>query len=59
MHRSDPTEFGRFLARLTPQELRQTEDLGDDSGKRAKAVMEIDARADEGGPAASCPRCWR
>ena len=53
MPRFDPTEFGRLLARLTPQELRQAEGLVADARKRAEAVLEIDARADAGGPAAS------
>ena len=44
----DPTEFGRLLARLTPQELRQAEWLVADARKRAEAVLEIDARADAG-----------
>ena len=57
MPRFDPTEFGRLLARLTPQELRQAEGLVADARKRAEAVLEIDALADVGGPAASCPRC--
>lgn len=57
MPRFDPAEFGRLLARLTPQELRQAEGLVADARKRAEAVLEIDARADAGGPAASCPRC--
>ena len=57
MPRFDPTEFGRLLARLTPQELRQAEGLVADARKRAEAVLEIDALADAGGPAASCPRC--
>jgi hypothetical protein len=53
----DLAEFGRLLARLTPQELRHAEGLVADARKRAEAVLEIDARADAGGPAASCPRC--
>ena len=57
MPRFDPTEFGRLLARLTPQELRQAEGLVAEARKRAEAVLEIDALADVGGPAASCPRC--
>ena len=57
MPRFDPAEFGRLLARLTPQELRQAEEIVADARKRAEAVLEIDARADAGGPAASCPRC--
>ena len=57
MPRFDPTEFGRLLARLNPQELREVEGLVADARKRAVAVIEIDARADTGGPAASCPRC--
>ena len=57
MPRFDPTEFGRMLARLTAQELRQVEGLVADVRKRAEAILEIDARADAGGPAASCPRC--
>ena len=56
MPRFDPAEFGRMLARLTPQELRQAEGLVAEARKRAEAVPEIDARADAGGPAASCPR---
>ena len=57
MPRFDLTEFSRLLARLTPQELRQAEGLVTDARKRAEAVLEIDARADVGGRAASCPRC--
>ncbi len=57
MPRFEPAEFGHLLARLTPQELRQAEGLVADACKRAEAVLEIDARADAGGPAASCPRC--
>jgi len=57
MPRFDPARFGRLLARLTPQELRQAEGLVADARKRAEAVLEVDARADAGGPAASCPRC--
>ena len=57
MPRFDPAEFGRMLARLTPQELGQAEGLVAEARKRAEAVLEIDARADAGGPAASCPRC--
>lgn len=57
MPRFDSTEFGLPLARLTPQELRQVEGLVADACKLADAVLEIDARADAGGPAASCPRC--
>lgn len=53
----DPTEFGRILARLTPQELRQAEDLIVEARKHTAAVLEIDARADSGGPASSCNRC--
>jgi len=48
----DPTEFGRMLARPTPQELRQAEGLANEACKRAEAVLEIVARADAGGPAA-------
>ena len=43
MPRFDPAEFGRLLARLTPQELRQAEGLVADARKRAEAVLEIDA----------------
>ena len=57
MRRFDPTEFGRMLARLTPQELRQVEGLVAGARKRAEAVLEIDARADAGGVASSCRRC--
>lgn len=57
MPRFDPTEFGRMLARLSPRELRQVEGLVADVRKGAEAVLEIDARADVGGPAASCQRC--
>lgn len=53
----DPTEFGRFIARLTPHELRQAEGMVAEAGEWALAVMEVDARAEAGGPAASCPRC--
>ena len=57
MPRFDPAEFGRMLARLTPQELGQAEGLVAEARKRAEAVLEIDARADADGPVASCPRC--
>jgi len=57
MPRFDPTEFGLFIARLTPHELRQAEGMVAEARERAEAVMEIDARAEVGGPAASCPRC--
>jgi transposase-like protein len=57
MPRFDPAEFGRLLACLTPQELRQAEALVAEARERAEAVLEIDARAEAGGPAASCPRC--
>jgi len=53
----DRAEFGRMLARLTPQELRQVEGMVAEARERAEAVLEIDARAEAGGPAASCPRC--
>ena len=36
-------------------ELRQAEGLVAEARKRAEVVPEIDARADAGGPAASCP----
>ena len=57
MPRFDPTEFSRLLARLTPQELRKVEGMVAEARERAEAVLEIDARAEAGGPAASCPRC--
>ena len=57
MPRFDPTEFGRLLARLTPQELRKVEGMVAEARERAEAVLEIDARAEAGGPSASCPRC--
>jgi len=57
MPRFYPAEFGRFLARLTPHELRQAEEMVAEARERAEAVMEIDACAETGGPAASCPRC--
>ena len=44
MPRFDPAEFGRPLARLTPQELRHVEGLVADARKRAEAVLEIDVR---------------
>jgi hypothetical protein len=53
MPRFDPAEFSRMLARLTPQELRRAEGLVADARKRAEAVLEIDARADAGGPVGS------
>ena len=58
MPRFDPTKFGRLLARLNPQELRQVEGLVADMRKRAEAVIEIDARADAGGPAGVLPALW-
>ena len=57
MPRFDPTDFSRLLARLTPQELRKVEGMVAEARERAEAVLEIDARAEAGGPAASCPRC--
>ncbi|RDC69839.1 hypothetical protein DLJ49_17655, partial [Rhodovulum sp. 12E13] len=57
MPRFNPTEFGRLLARLTPQELRQVEGMVAEARERAEAVLEIDARAEVGGAAAACPRC--
>ena len=57
MPRFDPTEFGRLLARQSPQELSQAEGLIADARKRVEAVLEIDARADASGPTAVCPRC--
>lgn len=56
MPRFDPVVFGRMIARLTTQELRQAEGIFADTLKRAEAVLEIDARVDAGGRAASaCP----
>ena len=57
MPRFDPAEFGHLLSHLTPHELRQAEELVAEARERAEAVFEIDARAEAGGPAASCPRC--
>jgi len=57
MPRFDPTEFGHLLARLTPQELQQVERMVAEAREQAEAVLEIDARAETGGPAAACPRC--
>ena|SRR5680860_760101 len=57
MPRFDPAEFGRQLARLSPQELRHAEEMVAEARKRAEAVLEIDARAEACGPATSCPRC--
>jgi len=57
MPRFDPTEFGRLLVRLTPQELRKVEGMVSEARKRVEAVLEIDARAETGGAAASCVRC--
>ncbi len=57
MPRFDQTEFGRFIARLKTHELRQAEGMVAEARERAEAVMEIDARAEVGGSAASCPRC--
>ena len=57
MPRFDPAEFSRVRARLTLQELRQAEGLVAEAPKRAEAALEIDARADVGDPAGSCPRC--
>ena len=56
MPRFDPAEFGRLLARLTPRDLRQAEGMVGEARKRAEAVLEIDARTEVDGPAASCPR---
>ncbi|SEO89176.1 hypothetical protein SAMN04490248_11540 [Salinihabitans flavidus] len=53
----DPAEFGHILARLTPYALRQAEGLVAGAHERAEVVLEIDARAEAGGPATSCPRC--
>jgi len=57
MPRFDPTEFRRLLARLTPQELRKVEGMVSEARERTEAVLEIDARAEAGGAAASCVRC--
>jgi transposase-like protein len=57
MPRFDPVEFGHLLSRLTPHELCRAEELVAEARERAEAVLEIDARAEAGGPAASCPRC--
>ena len=57
MSRFDPAEFGRLLAGLTPYDLRQAEGMVAEARERAEAVLEIDARAEAGGPASSCPRC--
>ncbi|WP_372921641.1 hypothetical protein [Roseovarius sp.] len=46
MPRFDPAEFGRLLARLTPQQLRQAKALVAEARERAEAVLEIDARAE-------------
>ena len=35
MPRFDPTEFGRLLARLTPQELRKVEGMVSEARERA------------------------
>ena len=57
MPRCDPTEFSRFIARLTLHELRQAEGIVAEARERLQAVMEVDARAEVGYQAASCPRC--
>ena len=57
MSRFDPTDFSRLLARLTPQELRKVEGMVSEARERTEAVLEIDARAEAGGAAASCVRC--
>jgi len=57
MPRFDPAEFGLLLACLTSQELRKVEGMVAEVRERAEAVLEIDARAEAGGPAASCVRC--
>ena len=57
MPRFDPAEFRRFLARLTPQELRQAEGMVAEARGQAEALIEIDARAEAGGSTSSCPRC--
>ncbi len=57
MLRFDPNELVLMLARLTPHELRQAEAMLSEARGRAEAVLEIDARAEAGGPSASCPRC--
>ncbi|WP_099828265.1 hypothetical protein [Oceaniglobus indicus] len=57
MPRFDPAEFGRMLACPSPHELRQAEGLVAEARERAEAVLEIDACAEKGAPAASCPRC--
>ena len=57
MRRFDPTEFARLLARLTPQELRKVEGMVAEARERAEAALVIEARAEAGGPTASCVRC--
>ncbi len=39
MPRFDPAEFGRQLARLSPQELRHAEEMVAEERKRAEAVL--------------------
>ena len=55
MSRVDPAGFSRVLARL--KELGEVEALVAEARERAEAVLEIDARAAAGGPAATCLRC--
>ena len=57
MPRFDPGGIGHFIARLTLHELRQAEGMAAAAREQGEAVLEIDARAEMGGPAASCPRC--
>ena len=57
MPRFDPTDFSRLLARLTPQELRKVEGMVAEARERAEAVLEIDARAEAGGPACYFGSC--
>ena len=57
MSRVDRAGFSRVLARLTLQELREVEALVAEARERAETVLEIDARAAAGGPAATCLRC--
>jgi len=51
MPRFDPTEFGRLLACLTPNELRQAEGMVTEARERGRAVIEIDAHAEVCGSA--------
>lgn len=57
MPRFDAAEFDRLLSRLTPRELASVGAMVSEAHDRAEALISIDARAEVGGHAVTCPCC--